>query len=152
MTYRIFAASLVLLSGFGSMIASTAAGAASGALVATPSFHAGFHPPAFVHVAPAMASHRFFARGRDAWIFRRHEHREATFPLWVGGYDPYYYAGGYPPGGYPAINDEPSYPYLSPDVLPPERFGIHRPRCSTESQTVPSEKGGGHVINVTRCY
>jgi hypothetical protein len=106
----------------------------------------------------------FFFRGRDSFFcgrdsffrwrdsfFRGRERREGEFGPWAGfwgDYYPYDY-----PGEYPASYDQPSYPYSYPDVPPLERYGARPPlRCDTNSQKVPSEKGGETTINVTRCY
>jgi hypothetical protein len=163
MTYRMLAASLMVL-GIGSMLVPAVAGAA--ASVATPSFQGALRPSARVsaHVRAPMAAHRFVGQTRGPWvsggnwiskgfwISHRREHREAAFPGWIGfpGYGPYYY-----PPEYPAAIAEPRYPYANPDVPASERVDsavAHIPRCSTVSQKVPAEKGGDITINVTRCY
>jgi hypothetical protein len=97
----------------------------------------------------------FFFRGRD-FFFRRGERREGEFRRWAGFWGDDYPYDYYPydyPGEYPASYNEPSYPYSYPDVSPPERYGPRPPlHCDTNSQKVPSEKGGETTINVTRCY
>jgi hypothetical protein len=153
MTYRMLAASLVVLAGAGWMFAPAGAGTATGAFVGARSFQGGFHAsaPAFAHKGAPMAAHRFVAQ-RGAFFFRGREHREGEFRRWAGfgGYFPYDY-----PAGYPASYDAPSYPYpyAYPDAPTAERYMTRLPlHCSTDSQSVPSEKGGVTTINVTRCY
>jgi hypothetical protein len=169
MTYRMLAASLMVL-GIGSMFATAAAGAA--ATVATPSFQGAPRPsaPVSAHGTAPMAAHRFVGQTRgprvsgrdwirngswiskDSWISHRPEHREVAFPVRTGfpGYGPYYYLPGNP-----APIAEPAYPYANPDDPTSERVDpavAHVPGCSTVSQKVPADKGGDVTINVTRCY
>jgi hypothetical protein len=154
MTYRMLAASLVMLSGIGSAIG--AAERAPGAFVGASAPRGGFHAPAagFGHAAPFLGMHRFVARPRGDFFFRGRERREGRreggFGLWPGlaGYVPYDY-----PFESPGYYDEPSYRYAYPDS-PATAPSVFRPplRCNTASQTVPSEKGGVATINVTRCY
>jgi hypothetical protein len=149
MTYRMLAA-LVVLSGIGATIGTAGAGTAPGAFVGASSFHGGFHPSG----AGFMGARHFVARTRGDFFFRgrerREERREGEFRRWPGlaGYVPYYY-----PVESPVSYDEPLYRYAYPDS-PATAPNVFRPplECSTDSQKVPSEKGGVATINVTRCY
>jgi hypothetical protein len=152
MTYRMLAASLVMLSGIGTAAAETAPGAFVGAGAPHGGFHAGFHA-GFGHAAP-MGLHHFVARTRGDFFFRGREHREGEFRRWPGlaGYGPFAGYGPYDyPVGSPAYYDEPPYRYAYPDS-PATAPNVFRPplQCNTASQTVPSEKGGVATINVTQ--
>jgi hypothetical protein len=154
MTYRMWAASLVVLSGIGAAIGTVAAGTAPGAFVGAGAPPGGFHASGAAFGHP-MGLHHFVARTRgDFFFFRGREHREerreGEFGRWPGlaGYFPYDY-----PVGSPAYYAEPPYRYAYPDS-PATAPNVFRPplQCDTASQTVPSEKGGVATINVTRCY
>ena len=84
-------------------------------------------------------------------MVRRADRRQPGFPLWWG------YAS-YPPDYYPYEYAAPygDLPYAYP---PMENFSersrpvvAHPSECRTDIQKVPSETGGEHAINITRCY
>jgi len=141
MTYRMFAASIVVL-GIGLMAAPVETSAGSGGAIGAPiSTHLSL-PHGMIHGIPAHMKGFRMSGHRD--------HRHPGFPMW-SGYGPNF--PNYDSAEYVAPQQEPRY--ASPTT---ENFSerarpavIHAPDCHTDTQTVPSEKGGEKTINITRC-
>jgi hypothetical protein len=152
MTSRMFAAGIVVFA----VAASGETGAAWAAgFVSVPSL------PARSAVGPAVArvpfAHTFQHRGmvgsfplrlNGSRVARMRDDRQLGFPLWwgyasnpsenVAPYEQRTYA--YP--AYPIENwEERSRPVVT-----------YEPGCRTDTQKVPSDSGGEHSINITRCY
>ncbi|SRR6266849_482077 len=124
---------------FTPVAASARAGASGGG------FHAGFRPS--FHAAPPL-TRAFPARIGD---FRRpfvRDRRVGRVLVWPGSgsFDPYYY--------YPS-DDAAPYEGATEGISAPQpraRVMVYTPGCRTQTQTVPSESGGSHTVNITRCY
>jgi len=86
-------------------------------------------------------------------VARIRDDRQLRFPLWWGyGFN----TPGYYPSEYVAPYDQRTYAYpIYPTDTWEERSRpvvTYQPGCRTDTQKVPSESGGEHTINVTRCY
>jgi hypothetical protein len=78
-----------------------------------------------------------------------YKHTGGTIPQAFAPYVPNYY-----PSEYAVPYDLPPYAYPTTEYFSerPRAVVAHPSECRTDIQKVPSETGGEHAINITRCY
>src|SRR5579872_2124816 len=149
MIFRILAASIVVL-GITTMAAPVATSARSGGFVSASSLGArSLVRPA---IATPFSAHTFRTEGTrplNGFHMARQAERRTPGSPWWWGYEsdlPSYYPAGYAYGGFPNPYPAENFSERSRPIV------TYQPGCRTETQTVPSERGGERSINITRCY
>jgi len=104
-------------------------------------FRAGVQP-AFRAARPMIRAARI-SHFRTPFVRGRHARNVLVWPGY-GAFDPYYY---------PSDELTPDYGTTgSVSAAPPRPIAVYTPGCRTQTQVVPSERGGPHTVHVTRCY
>ena len=166
MTFRVLASGFVALGILATAMPADTWAGMGGRFAAPAAIHGGFHPSgpmSSARVLPSRQVGNVFHAIPNQFRFAqfRPQHLPGFmhgrgFPFWWGAVagGPYYYPSE--PYYYPTENLS---AYGLPDSTyptePTERrrpLPLYEPGCRTETQKVPSEAGGEHTINITRCY